>query len=48
MYRWQNIKTLKAEGISIKKIARPLKISRNTVRKYLMNSYVVFTSGCLL
>lgn len=37
MYRWQQVKTLKAEGVSIKKIARLLKISKNTVRKYLRN-----------
>jgi len=31
MYWWQQVKTLKAEGVSIKKIARILKISKNTV-----------------
>ena len=35
MYRWQQVKTLRAEGVSIKKIARVLKISKNTVRRYL-------------
>lgn len=35
MYRWQQVKALRAEGVSIKKIARVLKISKNTVRKYL-------------
>ncbi len=35
MYRWQQVKTMRADGFSIKKIARVLKISKNTVRKYL-------------
>lgn len=35
MYEWRQIKALKAEGVSIKKIARKLKLSKNTVRKYL-------------
>ena len=35
MYRWQQVKILRAEGVSIKKIAKMLKISKNTVRKYL-------------
>jgi len=35
MYRWQQVKVLRAEGVSIKKIAKTLKISKNTVRKYL-------------
>lgn len=33
--RWQQVKALKAQGVSIKKIARKLKLSKNTVRKYL-------------
>jgi transposase len=37
MYRWQQVKILKAKGVGIKKIARLLKISKNTVRKYLRN-----------
>jgi len=35
MYRWQQVKALRAKGESIKKIARVLKVSKNTVRKYL-------------
>jgi DNA invertase Pin-like site-specific DNA recombinase len=33
MYQWQQVKTLKAEGVSIKKIVRLLKISKNTVKR---------------
>ncbi len=33
IYTWQKIKTLKQEGFSIKKIARTLKISKNTVKR---------------
>ncbi len=35
MYKWQQVKALKAQGVSIKKIGRKLKLSKNTVRKYL-------------
>jgi len=35
MYKWQQVKALKLQGISIKKIARKLKLSKNTVKKYL-------------
>lgn len=35
MYKWQQVKALKAQGASIKKIARKLKLSKNTVKKYL-------------
>ncbi len=35
MYKWQRIKALHAQGVSIRKIARTLGVSRNTVRKYL-------------
>ncbi|HAM51456.1 MAG TPA: IS21 family transposase [Nitrospiraceae bacterium] len=35
MYKWQQVKALRAQGVSIKKIARKLKLSKNTVRKYL-------------
>lgn len=35
MYRWQQVKALRAEGVGVKKIARILKISKNTVKKYL-------------
>ena len=38
MYKWQQVKTLRAQGVSIKKIARTLKLSKNTVRKYLRSS----------
>jgi transcriptional regulator with XRE-family HTH domain len=35
MYKWQQVKALRAKGVSIKKIARRLKLSKNTLRKYL-------------
>lgn len=35
MNEWFTIRTLKSKGVGIKKIARQLGISRNTVRKYL-------------
>ncbi len=38
MYKWQQVKTLRCDGVSIKKIARRLKLSKNTVRKYLRSS----------
>ena len=38
MYKWQQVKSLKAKGVSIKEIARQLKFSRNTVRKYFRSS----------
>ena len=38
MYKWQQVKALKGRGVSIKKIARKLKLSKNTVRKYLRST----------
>lgn len=38
MYKWQQVKTLKAQGVSIKGITKQLKLSKNTVRKYLRSS----------
>lgn len=38
MYNWQQVKALRAKGASIKKISKKLKISKNTVRKYLRSS----------
>lgn len=35
MYKWQRVKTMRQKGESIKGIAKKLKLSRNTVRKYL-------------
>ncbi|SHH44635.1 helix-turn-helix domain-containing protein, partial [Desulforamulus hydrothermalis] len=35
MYKWQRIKALYAQGVSIRKIAKTVGVSRNTVRKYL-------------
>ncbi len=35
MYKWYEVKRLKSLGIGIKTIARKLKISKNTVKKYL-------------
>jgi len=37
MYTWHKIKTMRANGSSIKGIARDLKISKNSVRKYLQS-----------
>ncbi|MEW6552630.1 MAG: IS21 family transposase, partial [Campylobacterota bacterium] len=37
-YKWQQVKALKTQGFSIKQIMLQLKISRNTVRKYLRSS----------
>jgi transposase len=38
MYKWQQVKALRSQGESIKKIARQMKLSKNTVRKYLRSS----------
>lgn len=38
MYRWHRVKMMRNKGESIKKISRQLKISRNTVRKYIRSS----------
>ena len=38
MFKWKEVKRLKAEGFGIKVIARKLKISKNTVKKYLRSS----------
>lgn len=35
MYVWQQVKALRAQGLKIKRIARKLGISKNTVKKYL-------------
>ena len=35
MYLWQQVKGLSSQGLRIKQIARKLRISRNTVKKYL-------------
>jgi len=35
MYMWQQVKALRSQGFHVKQIARRLKLSRNTVRKYL-------------
>jgi len=35
MYKWQRIKALHAQGVSIRQIARTVGVSRNTVKKYL-------------
>jgi len=37
MYKWQQVTLLKEQGLSIKKIARKMQISKNTVRKYVRN-----------
>lgn len=38
MFKWKEVKRLKSEGFGIKIIARKLKISKNTVKKYLKSS----------
>jgi len=38
MYKWQQVKALKRQGVSIKKIEKLMKLSKNTVRKYLRSS----------
>ncbi len=38
MYKWKEVRRLKAEGLGIKTIARKLNISKNTVKKYLKSS----------
>ena len=38
MYKWQQVKALRTQWESIKKIARQMKLSKNTVRKYLRGS----------
>lgn len=38
MYKWQQVKALQAQGKSIKEIMRRVKLSRNTVRKYMRSS----------
>ena len=35
MYKWQQVKELNSRGVPIRRIAKDLTISRNTVRKYL-------------
>lgn len=35
MYKWQRVKSMHNQGVSIRKIAQKLGVSRNTVRKYL-------------
>ncbi len=35
MYKWQKVRVMRQKGESIKSIARKLKLSRNTVRKYV-------------
>lgn len=38
MYMWQQVKALRQQGYHVKQIARRLKISKNTVKKYLKSS----------
>ncbi len=38
MYKWHQVKVMRAQGMSIKKIARDLHTSKNTVRRYLRDS----------
>ena len=40
MYKWQKIKAMSVQGKGIKTIARELKMSKNTVRKYLKDTTV--------
>jgi len=41
MYKWEQVKRLKRDGYSIRRIARELKVSRNTVKRYLVSEQVV-------
>ena len=46
VFKWKEVKRLKAEGFGIKVIARKLKLSKNTVKKYLKSNIPpVFNSG---
>ena len=38
MFKWKEVKRLKAEGFGIKVIAKKLKLSKNTVKKYLKSN----------
>jgi len=38
MYKWQKVKAVQREGKNIRKIMRIVKISRNTVRKYMRST----------
>ena len=38
MYKWQRVKVLQSQGKAIKEIARCVKLSRNTVRKYMRSA----------
>ena len=38
MYKWQRVKVLQSQGKGIKEIARCVKLSRNTVRKYMRST----------
>jgi transposase len=38
MYTWYQVKVMRGQGVSIKKITKELKISKNTVRKYLRDA----------
>ncbi len=40
MYHWQQIKEKQLQGMSIKKLARIFKMSKNTIRKYLRTATV--------
>jgi hypothetical protein len=40
MYKWQKIKAMSVQGEGIKTMARELKMSKNTMIKYLKNSTV--------
>ena len=35
MYKWQQVKALRSQGLHVKQIARRVKLSKNTVKKYL-------------
>ena len=38
VYKWHQVKVMRGQGASIKRIARDLKISKNTVRRYLRDA----------
>jgi transposase len=38
MYKWHQVKMLRSKGLSIKKISKKMRLSKNTVRKYVRSS----------
>ncbi len=38
MYKWYQVKALQGKGLTIKKIMKELKLSKNAVRKYMRSN----------